>query len=534
MKKHKSVVAILLAVMMIFTMMPAMAFAADTSGTYNDAAYTATWNDDYSKVTINGTTYNTVKTWMGDASGMIKATVDKSAYSTSAAAAIPNAEVYYYDLTGSKLLVNGQTATQYNRDEFNTVFAETATHAIQLARPAGLVIDENTKTTAGAVVVTGLTGWTVKVDKPEGFKADATEDQKFTVAAQVTTNNTIDGTASKPYLRGNVGATELTFLGKAKDAQNAQFFWDEVAEKKALEKGLVYDGAEHKVVMQEIAGYTVSYSVFNKSTGAYDSVAAVTVKDVADPIKVKAVVTNGKDRAAANYKEYYFEVSVTPADEPYFTFDDDGDLGYYHYAVDGEQYNLDDYVVVTTDTRAQKATVTAAKADLMAFFKEYYDITTTARKASPNTLRLSATPKQLTEAEKKALDTKYATLIANFGFEKSTAPVFDDPDEWVATLEINFKGVGEIEFVNSPTSKSYKAKVLKKKAKSFTVKAVCDTGHAVSYKLMNAPQKIVINKTTGKITLKKGLKKGTYKIKVKAYINNEYFETHAITIKVKK
>ena len=54
MKKHKSVVAILLAVMMIFTMMPMMAFATDTNGTHNGAAYTATWNDDYSKVTING------------------------------------------------------------------------------------------------------------------------------------------------------------------------------------------------------------------------------------------------------------------------------------------------------------------------------------------------------------------------------------------------------------------------------------------------------------------------------------------------
>ena len=533
MKKHKSVVAILLAVMMIFTMMPMMAFATDTNGTHNGAAYTATWNDDYSKVTINGASYNTVKTWMGDSSGMIKATVDKSQYSTSAAAAIPDAEVYYYDLAGSKLLVNGQTATQYNRDEFNTVFGPTAAHKIQIARPAGLEQASGTKTTAGTVTVNALTGWTVKVEKPADFKADATEDQKFTVAAEVTTENTINGTADYPYLKGNVGAAELTFLGKAKTAENAQFFFDEVAEKKAIDKGLVYDGAEHKVVMQEIAGYTVSYSVFNKSTGAYDSVAAVTLKDVTDPVKVKAVVTNGKDRAAANYKEYYFQVVVTAADTPYFNFDEDGNEGSYHYSVDGETYNLDDYVVVDTATATQKATVKAAKADLIAFVKEYYEIKTAAKKVSPNTLKLTAEPKTLTETEKKALDTKYATLIANFGFTKSTAPTFVGGNGNVR-LEINFKAPGEIEFVNTPTSKTYKAKVLKKKAKSFTAKAVCDTGHAVSYKLMNAPQKIVINKTTGKITLKKGLKKGTYKVKVKAYINNDYFETHAITIKVKK
>ena len=36
----------------------------------------------------------------------------------------------------------------------------------------------------------------------------------------------------------------------------------------------------------------------------------------------------------------------------------------------------------------------------------------------------------------------------------------------------------------------------------------------ITYTKMNGPSKITINKTTGKVTVKKGLKKGTYKVKV--------------------
>ena len=37
----------------------------------------------------------------------------------------------------------------------------------------------------------------------------------------------------------------------------------------------------------------------------------------------------------------------------------------------------------------------------------------------------------------------------------------------------------------------------------------------LSYKKSSGNKKITINKTTGKVTIKKGLKKGTYKVKVK-------------------
>lgn len=76
-------------------------------------------------------------------------------------------------------------------------------------------------------------------------------------------------------------------------------------------------------------------------------------------------------------------------------------------------------------------------------------------------------------------------------------------------------------------------------AYSFTVKAEASNGAAVKYKLINADDKIKIDKTSGKITIKKGLAKGTYSIKVKAYVPgmNEFGyaqETQAIKIVIKK
>ena len=61
----------------------------------------------------------------------------------------------------------------------------------------------------------------------------------------------------------------------------------------------------------------------------------------------------------------------------------------------------------------------------------------------------------------------------------------------------------------------------------------------LTYKKVKGNKKITINKKTGKVTVKKGLKKGTYKVKVKikAKGNANYkasaFKTVTFKIKVK-
>lgn len=87
-----------------------------------------------------------------------------------------------------------------------------------------------------------------------------------------------------------------------------------------------------------------------------------------------------------------------------------------------------------------------------------------------------------------------------------------------------------------------KYKKLKKKAQTLSVsKAITFTKKgqgAITYTKASGNKKIIINKKNGKITVKKGLKKGTYKVKVKvaAAGNNNYkatVKTITVTIKVK-
>ena len=90
----------------------------------------------------------------------------------------------------------------------------------------------------------------------------------------------------------------------------------------------------------------------------------------------------------------------------------------------------------------------------------------------------------------------------------------------------------------APLSKNYKASALKKAKKTFTLKATTKGAGKVSFKKTSGNAKITISKT-GKVTVKKGLKKGTYKVKVKvtkAATANYKVKTvtKTLTIKVKK
>jgi hypothetical protein len=95
-----------------------------------------------------------------------------------------------------------------------------------------------------------------------------------------------------------------------------------------------------------------------------------------------------------------------------------------------------------------------------------------------------------------------------------------------------------IYFTEAPNM-TYKYKVIKKKAKSFTVAAVADSGKTVTYKIDSPSKKITIDSATGKIKVAKKLKKGTYKVKVYAMTaagEGYYAESvdRTLTIKIKK
>ena len=88
------------------------------------------------------------------------------------------------------------------------------------------------------------------------------------------------------------------------------------------------------------------------------------------------------------------------------------------------------------------------------------------------------------------------------------------------------------------TSKNVSYNALRKKAQVFTLGASVTSKGTLTYAKTAGSSAFTVNKTNGKITVKKGLKKGTYKIKVKisskATANyNEGTKTVLVTVRVK-
>lgn len=92
--------------------------------------------------------------------------------------------------------------------------------------------------------------------------------------------------------------------------------------------------------------------------------------------------------------------------------------------------------------------------------------------------------------------------------------------------------------IKATTRKKFSAKKVKNKAQSFKLSAKSTSGSKVKCKLVKKNKNIKFAASSGKVTVKKGTKKGTYKIKVKMSVsgNNQYkaySTTKTISIKVK-
>ena len=86
------------------------------------------------------------------------------------------------------------------------------------------------------------------------------------------------------------------------------------------------------------------------------------------------------------------------------------------------------------------------------------------------------------------------------------------------------------------TSKKISAKKVAKKAQSFKLSAKSTSGSKVKYKLVKKNKNIKFAASSGKVTVKKGVKKGTYKIKVKMTVSgNDMYDAYSAikTIKIK-
>lgn len=138
------------------------------------------------------------------------------------------------------------------------------------------------------------------------------------------------------------------------------------------------------------------------------------------------------------------------------------------------------------------------------------------------------------------------TVINAIGHDWDNGTLTDDGYKVYKCLNI---GCAEIKKEKAPASaqkaqkittakiKSYKASSLKKKSVSFSLKAKASGKGKLTYKVTMYPKGmkkfITVNKN-GKVTLKKGIKKGLYKITIKAAAKGKYKEaSKVVKIQVK-
>jgi hypothetical protein len=571
-KARKGFIPALFALLTIFVLVPSMAFAQTGSDDI------ASWGAKYATVTdTDGHTFQTERTFTSDGfvgmgHGIIIADPqnDESTIPTTIA---PTSDGYFFDLDGSAFTYNGNPldGKTIEQSSFNSVLNHLY---VTLTEPEyAKDYDAKAPKTASfkvgsfnsdGVATVSLTNWNIQVEMSE-YEAGSTKDQTvtFSVKAIDAVHEVVPTNPSTPDLDGTIAEATVTVKGQPITPANAKFYFDSTDALFGGSDGVigVYDGAAHQVVCDLVEGYDVSYEIYNKKTGKWSEALAVSVTDVDEALRARAVFTDTKTKAVTK-KE--FRAQIVPGLGAKIGFNKEESLADegYVYEVPGAEYNTADYIaseavqvkyknsddeyvkdIARYVNECSKKAYEANKETIDAWFNDFYEVTTKVTKAHPNTVTMQIAAKDLTKEDAKALHEKYEQFEKNFGDALMTpvteAITVDTTSK--ATLNINAAVVvdTQVEFVNTPTAVTYKAKALKKKAKSFTVTAVANNGATVNYKLINAPKKITINKTTGKITLKKGLKKGKYKVKVKAYVPGapDYaglYETQNITIKVKK
>ena len=171
---------------------------------------------------------------------------------------------------------------------------------------------------------------------------------------------------------------------------------------------------------------------------------------------------------------------------------------------------------------------------------------------------------------KGVVSKKYGDKAFSLGAKAKTGLTYKSSNTKIATVDskgkVTIKGVGTVKItITAKASTSYKAatktmtikvakatpvlktkitskavsySALRKKSQVFTLGASTSSKGTLTYAKASGSSAFTVNRTNGKITVKKGLKKGTYKIKVKIYSKattryNAGSKTVLVTVKVK-
>jgi len=380
MKKHKSVVAILLAVMMIFTFMPTMAFA------------NVTWSDDYKTATSdveNHVALGVNITWAD--SGLMTATTynaQASVYDVTANATDDVGKTAtFYDFTGSTVKIDGKTIpATMTKAGFEKIVNGTALLGAEVVQPSytdGYVASKPGKALISAEfvgsgedahqVIKAGDKWSFTA-VIEGYDKNAADkDQEVTISFKKTAENVENAAGAL----GTIPSVKFTVKGEPGAYDKAQVAVDG---KKAESMEVNYDGAEHTVSLINTGNATVKYQLFSATSGKYEDVSALTFKEVGE-YTWKAIATDPTDAKKSKPYEGTFKIKKA-ASPAVFGFNDDGDVGDYEFMVEpGTEVDPWSYVILRNGKT--NAAAAANEATVLEYAKDFFKITSVTRKATP-------------------------------------------------------------------------------------------------------------------------------------------------------
>ena len=364
---------------------------------------------------------------------------------------------------------------------------------------------------SGAAYVQDST-WTFGAQDEDGNAVDGQALLENTVrAAQYTITKNEDGSFS-------VASTNLGKNMRAFEALDASAY-TKASYKAAKDLYDTLDGTIDEDITEE------QIKAFNDAVTALQPVATETSINALKSAITAAKKVKAADYTAASYKTY--KAAITAAET----------------VLNGEDFS-------DTEVTAATKALTDAKAKLVKLKTQSITVSVkntknvVSKKYGDKAFSLGAKAK--TTLTYKSSNTKIATVdrkgkvtIKAAGTAKITIAAKATSSYKAATKTLTVKVAKAAPVLKTKiTSKNVSYSALRKKAQVFTLGASVSSKGTLTYAKTAGSSAFTVNKTNGKITVKKGLKKGTYKIKVKisakATANyNAGTKTVLVTVRVK-
>ena len=529
---RKKLFAVIMSAMMMITFMPTMAFATNGPTDFTVTKYQNNFTEAVGYLGDDSTAtfvVGTIRTY-DESDGTIEVQPDCGAYTWVNSSSMTG---YYYDLTNTvctKVNTSVSLASLYPQSIFNTMF--TGTPAVANVTEFKFKVPSYVENpTATAYTGAMENSYKVTINKPAGYVAGSFEKQEFKAIpvnfvldpSNVDPANDVAGIDFAGYV-GTLAPRDFVVNGE-KPALNLVKYYVDNTKGTAINFSTgverYYDGAEHKIVTNNVPGVTFTYKQYNFKTANWDDVNELKFKNYSENGYLFQI-TPKLGNETGNTITLTVNVKKAPVTAGYIS--DTAALK----AVNGSKVDAYDYFEVAAKAPAvpEAATYTSAdaktvkkaiKADydlIKTYLKAVYDFTATPQKYNETKLDLAIALKaeyaEMTSTElaaaEVALVEKYPE-IANFDFD-------NDFTTSTAVLSLVDKDTNDVTAINQTKTFHVKnAKALKAK-KTFKLKGdVADWG-TITYVKKSGNSKITVAKD-GKVTVKKGLKKGTYKVKIK-------------------